>query len=293
MFCFELEFEDGTLCYIDGHDKYVIPYDGVTKLFYDIITDVKSGLVGIRVVLKGDRIVNLSCNNDSKQQKLMANLLSAFTQSAGKAITKAAVFDRNHLILSAINNFSRMQKFFVCALKPEQYKGIRDFEIVEDFKLLKKYEPYASVTLFESEAKTQNVLEWVSDVRYVLHNRIQETSLSARVALVVKFVEKRVNIIPVITNLSPAAEPNIAKIAMRYLDKKQYQGNIFINLVKSVESDEKIPSQAIRPSGKPGQKTEEPKGKKGISLRPKMYEEPIMPPYMSVRSMGDDVEKKR
>ncbi|MGR3317267.1 MAG: hypothetical protein ACUZ8O_02135 [Candidatus Anammoxibacter sp.] len=291
MNCVELEFEDGTFCYIDGHDKYVMPSRYARKAFKDIIADVKSGLVSRRITTKRDQAVNLLFDKDPKQQELMANLVNTFFKSSGKLITNAAVFDRNHLIISAINNFSRMRKVFICSLKPDQYNGIKDFEIVEDFRLLKKYEPHVNMDIAGSGTKSQSDLEWVSDARYVVQNKIQDITLNTRVALIVKVGGKMVNIIPVITNIPPTAQFDISKIARIYLDKKQYQDNIFFNLVQTMESDVNMSSQETVTAKGAGVKIRDRVGKKGISMLPDSFEEPVLPPFKSVRSLGDELSE--
>ena len=293
MNCVELEFEDGTFCYIDGHDKCVMSSDNVRRTFREIIADVKSGLVSRSITIKGDRVVNLFFDQDPKQQELMANLVNTFFKSSGKLITNATILDRNNIIIAAINYLSRMQKLFICGLKPDQYNGIKDFEIVEDFKLLKKYEPNVNTIISGYETRSQNDLEWVSDAKYVLQNKIQEITLPARVVLIVKVGGKKVNIIPVITNIPRGSQFDISKIARIYLDNKQYQDNIFVNLVKTIESNVNMSYQDSATVKKDRPEVKHREVKKGISMRPGSvnFETPVFPPFKSVRTIADDLAK--
>ncbi len=293
MYCFELEFNNDKFCYIDVREKIVLALDNIPQIYFDIMTDVKTDLETSRVNLGKNYVIQLLSYNETRQKNLVANFLSAFTKTTGNIIKTAAVFDRNHLIMTALNSFTKMQRFFMCTLKPEQYKGLKDFEFSEDFKLLKKYDPYSNVSLFSSEPEPANdILEWVAEARYGLLNRARNVTRVARVALVVKFVNKKANIIPVITNLSLEKEPDIAKVAMKYFKTANYKSNVFANLSDSLKFDEKITPDIVVASKGRFKRVLDTQGKKGVSIRPAQDNESVVPPFSGVRTMADDVGKK-
>ncbi len=292
MFCFELEFEDDNNCYIDGHNKQIWHKESIPTLFLDILAEVKAYLTNIKITLKKDQEVQLLTYNDTKHQKAMLEFIKAFSKSTGKVITKAAVFDRSHLIMTVMNNFSRLKKVFTCTLKPEEYKGIKDFDIVNDFTLLKKYEPYANVTLFNTGGtEPTDTLEWVADTRYTLRDRSLNQTVHARAALVVKFCNLKASIIPILTNIDQSV--NVSKVALNFLEKNKPQDNLFVRIVKTIEDNEEMASQEQRSSGRRSMSPQNKGGKQGVSIRPKNYEEPVIPPYARSRSMADDITIRR
>lgn len=292
MFCFELEFENESVCYIDGHNKQLMQQKDIPEVFADIMTDVKAYLINSQSTLEGNNIVQLFTYNDTKQKTLMLEFVKAFMNSTNKTIVNAALFDRGHLMMAAINNFTRLQKEFSCLLKPEEYKGLKDFKIIDDFKLLKKYEPYSHIDILSSsDNKANDILEWVSDAKYTLRDRSTNSAKSARVALVAKFMNRKASLIPIVTNTNQTVD--ITKVALSYLTNNKSQ-NLFVNIIDTIKSDENLMAQDTRPAAsKHTQVLREQKGKQGLSIRPKHYEAPITPPYSKMRSIADDLSKKR
>lgn len=295
MYCIELEFEDENYCYIDGKSNYVLSTDEIPNLYACILSDVKANLAETRVKQPGKSDIILSCYNDKKLQNLITQFIDAFIKSSGKIVTRASAFDREHLTISIFSNFNKMHKCFFCALKPEQYNGLKDFKLIEDFKLLKKYEPYENISLFEPESKTQNAIDWVAESRYNLKNPNQNSYYPARVALVVQFVEKKAILIPILSNLPQKTEPDIAKVAIRFFSKPRYRDNIFVNLINAIKSDETLASfepQNMDKTGTPQKDLME--KKRGVSIRPQQEgDDYYIPPYARVRSLSDDMGKKK
>ena len=295
MYCIELEFEDENLCYIDGKGNYVLSPDEIPNLYADIISDVKVNLAETHVKQPGKPDIILSCHNDKRLQNLITSFMTAFIKSSGKIVTRASAFDREHLAITIFDNFNKMHKCFFCTLKPEQYKGLKDFKLMEDFKLLKKYEPYANISLFELETETQNALNWVAESRYDLKNPNQDSYYPVRVALVVHFVGKKANLIPILSNLPQKTAPDISKVAMHFFSKPRYQDNIFVNLMKAIKSDETLASFEPQNLDETGTPKKDLMGKKrGVSIRPQQEGDDLyISPYTRVRSLADDIWKKR
>lgn len=289
MLCFELELENNNFFYIDGHNKQLWPHDSIPEMFFNIMTDVKSSLTATQITIRGN-IARLQSYNDTKHIKLMTEFINAFSKSTGKVIVKAAVFERGHLMMAAINHFNRTHKPFVCTLKTEEYKGIKDFELMEDFKLLKKYEPYSMLGMTENTGDAKFTLEWVCEAKYNLHDKGRNKTQPARTALVVKFTRKKAGIIPIITNLNTEVE--IEKVGLLYF-KKLHNDNIFINISETTKSSDTKDTQKASPTDRPNPQSTVPLGKKGISIRPKIYEEAVIPPYSRVRTMSDDIGEKK
>jgi len=292
MFCFEIEFHDGSFCYIDGRSTCVMAADKITKTYYDVLTLVKSGLVSSQVKIDDNAFVKLFFNNTPKQKNLMVDFVGTFSRSVNKPIKSAAVFYRNDLISVAMDSLSRARMVFMCALNVNQFKGLDDFKILEDFKLLRRYVHPLRSNISNVDGELERCVEWVSDARYDLRDLTSKAAAAVRVGLVVKFIGKKTIIIPVITNVSVGSEQDISKVVGKYFDSFNNAQNLFLDLAFSIESDVKenrVLSFAVTNVNN----GDESGLRKSKTPRFTAEEEIVYPPYISVRSIADDMGKMR
>ena len=292
MFCFEIEFHDGSFCYIDGRTTCIMAADEITKTYYDILMIVKSGLVSSRVKIDDSAFIKLFFNNTSKQQKLMVDFVGTFSRSVNKPIKSAAVFYRNDLISVALDCLSRARTVFMCSLNVNQFKGLDDFKILEDFKLLRRYVHPLRNNTSSGDGEFERCVEWVSDARYALHDLARKAATPVRVGLVVKFLERKTMIIPIITNVSADSEQDISKVANKYFENFNNEQNLFLDLALSIESEVKANSM-LSFAATNVDNIDESGSRKSMVRRFKAEEEMVYPPYMSVRSISDDMGKVR
>ena len=234
MYCFEIEFYDGSFCYIDGRSTCIMTSEKITKTYNDVLMLVKSGLVTSRVKIDDNSFVKLFFNNTPRQQKLMVDFVGTLSRSVNKPIKSAAVFYRNDLISVAMDCLSRARMVFMCSLNVNQFTGLNDFKILEDFKLLRRY-VHPSRNNDPGCGDLKHCVDWVSDARYGLQDLTHKAAATVRVGLVVKFVGKKKMIVPVITNVSVETEQDISKVANRYLESFDNAQNLFLDLALSIE----------------------------------------------------------
>lgn len=248
MYCFELILEDEGYCYIDGSVKHIWPSSKMPKLFSYIMMNVKVSLAKTLLTpqTKDGPAIPLSTPPDTRLRKLMPNLIGAITKATGKKVIEAAVFNRQRLLLTIFMEFDRLQRYFLCPLKNEEYQGIKDFQINEDFKLLKKYEPDIDILPGLNGETGINELEWVADARFILINKERDITYPARVALLVVFGQQKINLTPIITNIPPEEEPDISKVALRYLNSRPSQQSIFLYLMEAIKADQKLANATLR-----------------------------------------------
>jgi hypothetical protein len=159
----------------------------------------------------------------------MFNLIESFENAVGKEIVKVSIFDREGLSLALFDEFEsrKNKKYFITLLRSNQYKGVEDFEIVEDFKPFKK----------EKRNGETKVTQWVADARKELKDKDTKKKLTVRVALVKKPVKGREKLIAIITNLTEKEEPDIARITRLYFDRWPNQENIFKDMKNAIKGD--------------------------------------------------------
>ncbi|MBU1784636.1 MAG: hypothetical protein KKG95_04790, partial [Candidatus Omnitrophica bacterium] len=226
--CIEIELEDGSYFYIDGHSKHVWSSKNIPKAFFTTLKRAERGLHQYFIhSSKGNPLILMTCPGDTRLPGAVFNLIDAFEDAAGKRIVKAAVFDREGLSLSIFEEFSRRKKYFITLLRKDMYRGEESFKMLEEYKPLKTE---------EKDGKLK-ILEWVQDAEYELKDKVGKRKLTVRVALVRKKVEEKEKIIPIITNLTRNEEPDIAKIAKRYFDRWPNQENMFRDAMEAFKVD--------------------------------------------------------
>jgi len=228
--CIEIELEDGSYFYIDGHAKHVWSSKNIPRVFFTTLNRAERGLHQFFInSSKGHPLILLTCPGDSRLPQEMFNLIDCFENAVGKRIMKAAIFDREGLSLEIFEEFDRRKKYFITLLRENQYKGIESFKIEEEFRPLKVEK--------DKDGKIKKVLEWVAQATYELKDLKEKRKYPVRVALVKKQVEGREKLIPIITNLRKNEEQDIARIAKRYFDRWPNQENIFKDMMEAIKSD--------------------------------------------------------
>ena len=226
--CIEIELDDGSYFYIDGHAKHVWSDKNIPKAFFSTLKRMERGLHQYFLhSTKGNPLILLTCPGDTRLPGVMLNLIDAFENAVGKKIVKAAIFDREGLSLAIFEEFDDKKKFFITLLRDGMYKSIESFKILKDFVPLKTEEK-------DGELK---VLEWVAEAEYELKDREKKSKRIVRVALVRKQVNEKTKLIPIITNLTSKEEPDIGKIAKRYFDRWPNQENIFKDAMGAFKVD--------------------------------------------------------
>jgi hypothetical protein len=228
----EVELEDGSYFYIDGHSKHVWSSKNIPKAYFSTLKRMERGLHQYFIhSSKGDPLILMTCPGDTRLPGTIFNLIGAFENAIGKKIVKVAIFDREGLSLSIFEEFNDRKKYFICLLREDMYRGIKSFKILKDFIPLKT---------IEKDGK-EEVLEWIAEAEYELKERKrkgEEQRLHpVRVALVKRIIDEEIKLIPIITNLTRKEEPNIARIAKRYFDRWPYQENIFKDTMKAIKVD--------------------------------------------------------
>lgn len=234
--CIEIELEDGSYFYIDGHSKHVWSNKNIPKAFFTTLKRAERGLHQYFIhSTKGNPLILLTCHGDTRLPGVMFNLIDAFENAVGKKIVKAAIFDREGLSLSIFKEFDEMKpkKYFITLLRDDMYKGEESFEMLKEFIPLKTEEKNGDL----------KVLEWVAEAKYKLKEKTKEKNeeekreLIVRVALVRKKVNERIKLIPIITNLTRKEEPDIRRIAKRYFGRWPNQENIFRDAMGAFKVD--------------------------------------------------------
>lgn len=226
--CIEIELEDGSYFYIDGHAKHVWSSRNIPKAFFSTLNRMERGLHQYFIhSTKGNPLILLTCPGDTRLSGVMLNLIDAFENAVGKKIVKAAIFDREGLSLSIFEEFDDKKKYFITLLRDNMYKDIESFKILKDFVPLKTEEKNGEL----------KVLEWVAEAEYLLKDREKKRKRIVRVALVRKQVNEKTKLIPIITNLTSKEEPNIGKIAKRYFGRWPNQENIFKDAMEAFKVD--------------------------------------------------------
>lgn len=226
--CIEIELEDGSYFYIDGHAKHVWSSKNIPKAFFTTLKRAERGLHQYFIhSSKGNPLILLTCPGDTRLPGVIFNLIDAFENAVGKKIMKAVIFDREGLSLSIFEEFVTRKKYFITLLREGMYKGKESFKIVKKFKPLKTE---------EKEGKLR-VLEWVADAEYELKDRERKKKLGVRVALVRKEVNEKIKLIPIITNISRKEKGDIGWIAKRYFDRWPNQENIFRDALEAFKVD--------------------------------------------------------
>ncbi len=226
--CIEIELKDGSYFYIDGHAKHVWSSKNIPKVFFTTLKRAERGLHQFFInSSKGHPLILLTCPGDSHLTKEMFNLIDCFENAVGKEIMKATIFDREGLSLAIFEEFDRRKKYFITLLRDDQYKGIENFEIIEDFIPLK----------IEEENGKEKVVEWVAEAKFKLKDRENKKGRIVRVALVKKEVRGKEKLIAIITNIPKEEEVDIRKIAKRYFDRWPNQENIFKDMMSAIKSD--------------------------------------------------------
>ena len=226
--CIEIELEDGSYFYIDGHAKHVWSSKNIPKAFFTTLRRAERGLHQYFIhSTKGDPLILLTSPGDSRLPGVIFNLIDAFENAVGKKIAKAAIFDREGLSFSIFEEFDEKKKYFITLLREDMYKGIESFKILKDFVPLKA----------EEKGGKLEVLEWVAEAEYELKDREKKKKRLVRVALVKKPVNDKIKLIPIITNLTRKEESDIGKIAKRYFDRWPNQENIFRDAMEAIKVD--------------------------------------------------------
>ena len=226
--CIEIELEDGSYFYIDGHAKHVWSSKNIPKAFFTTLKRAERGLHQYFIhSSKGNPLILLTCPGDTRLPGVIFNLIDAFEDAVGKRIMKAAIFDREGLSLSIFEEFSRRKKYFITLLREGMYKGEESFKIFEGYKPLKTEEK-------DGELK---ILQWVQEAEYELKDKVEKRKLTVRVALVRKKVKEQEKIIPIITNLTRKEEPDIGRVAKRYFDRWPNQENMFRDAMEALKVD--------------------------------------------------------
>lgn len=225
----EIELEDGTYFYINDHAKHVWSSKNIPKAFFTTLNRAERGLHQYFIHSnKGNPLILLTCPGDTRLPEVMFNLIDAFENAVGKRIMKAVIFDREGLSLSIFEEFNERKKYFITLLRSDMYKGEHSFKIIKDYKPLK---------VEEKDGKVTKVLEWVAEAEYELKDRGNKRKLNVRAALVRKQINERTKLIPIITNIIPEEEPDIAKIAKRYFNRWPNQENIFRDAMEAFKVD--------------------------------------------------------
>ncbi len=241
--CIEIELEDGSYFYIDGHSKHVWSSKNIPKAFFTTLKRAERGLHQYFIhSTRGNPLILLTCPGDARLPGVMLNLIDAFENAVGKKIVKAAIFDREGLSLSIFEEFDQRKKYFITLLRDNMYKGIEGFRVLKDFVPLKT----------EKKNGELRVLEWVAEAEYELKGREKKRKRTVRVALVKKLVNEKTKLIPIITNLTRKEEPNIGRIAKRYFDRWPNQENIFRDAMGALKVDtnhgykkEEVPNRVV------------------------------------------------
>lgn len=243
--CIELELEDGSYFYIDGHAKHVWSSSNIPKAFFTTLKRAERGLHQYFIhSSKGDPLILLTCPGDTRLPGAIFNLIDAFENAVGKKILKAAIFDREGLSLSIFEEFDERKKYFITLLRENMYKGEESFKISKDFIPLKKV---------KEKDGSEKVTEWVAEGEYELKDREKKRKRIVRVALVKKTVNEKIKLIPIITNLTPREEPDIGRVARRYFDRWPNQENIFRDAIEAIKVDtnhgykkEQVPNRVVQ-----------------------------------------------
>ena len=226
--CIELELEDGSCFYIDGHAKHVWSSKNIPKAFFTTLKRAERGLHQYFIhSSKGDPLILLTCPGDTRLPGALFNLIDAFENAVGKKILRAAIFDREGLSLRIFEEFGTREKRFITLLRENMYKGEQSFRIVKDFKALKTEE-------INGELK---ILEWVADADYDLKDRETKKKLTVRVALVKKRVDGKEKLIPIITNINRKERRDVAWIAKKYFGRWPNQENMFRDAIEAFDID--------------------------------------------------------
>lgn len=226
--CIEIELEDGSYFYIDGHTKHVWSSRNIPKAYFTTLKRAERGLHQYFIhSSKGDPLILMTCPGDTHLTGVIFNLIDAFEDAVGRRIVKAAVFDREGLSLSIFEEFSRRKKYFITLLRSDMYKG------EESFKELGEYKPFKT----EEKDGQIKVLEWVGEAEYELRDKEKKRKLTVRAALVRKKVNGKEKLIPIITNLTRKEEPDIRRIAKRYFDRWPNQENMFRDAKEALKVD--------------------------------------------------------
>lgn len=241
--CIEIELEDGSYFYIDGHTKHVWSSKNIPKAFFTTLKRAERGLHQYFIhSSKGNPLILMTCPGDTHLTGVIFSLIDAFENAAGRKIVKAAIFDREGLSLSLFEEFSRRKKYFITLLRSDMYKG------EESFKNIKEYKPFK----FEEKDGEIKVLEWVCEAEYELKNKETKRKLAVRTALVRKKVNGKEKLIPIITNLTRKEEPDIRKIAKRYFGRWPNQENMFKDAIEALKVDtnhgykkEEVPNRVV------------------------------------------------
>ena len=224
--CIEIELEDGSYFYIDGHAKHVWSDSNIPKVFFTTLKRAERGLHQYFIhSTKGDPLILLTCPGDSRLPGVIFNLIESFENAVGKQIVKAAIFDREGLSLSIFEEFDRQKKYLITLLRQDMYKG------EDSFNILKEYVP----VIRRKKNGEEEILYWVAEAEYILRDKDRKKQLKVRVALVRKQVNNTVKqypqgktkLIPIITNLTRTEEPDIRRIVKRYFARWPNQENIF------------------------------------------------------------------
>ncbi len=257
--CIEIELEDGSFFYIDGHAKHVWSSRNIPKAFFTTLKRAERGLHQYFIhSSKGNPLILLTCPGDTRLPGAIFNLIDAFENAVGKRIMKAAIFDREGLSLSIFEEFDHRNKFFITLLREDMYKGEDSFKIIKNYRPLK----------VQKEGDEVKVLEWVADAEYTLKegkkkddkkdgknnaSKKEQKSRKVRVALVRKQVNEKTKLIPIITNLTCKNEPDIRRIAKRYFDRWPNQENMFRDAMEALKVDtnhgykkEEVPNRVVR-----------------------------------------------
>jgi len=226
--CIEIELEDGSYFYIDGHSKHVWSGKNIPKAFFTTLKRAERGLHQYFIhSTKGNPLTLLTCPGDTRMPGILLDLIDGFENAAGKKIVKAVIFDREGLSLSIFEEFDKRKKYFITLLREDMYKGIESFRIIKEGVPLKTEEKNGEL----------KVLEWVSEAEYELKDREKKRGRTVRVALVKKAVNEKIKLIPIITNLTSKEEPDICKVAKRYFGRWPNQENIFKDTIKAIKVD--------------------------------------------------------
>lgn len=226
--CIEIELKDGSYFYIDGHAKHVWSGKNIPKVFFTTLKRAEKGLHQFFInSSKGHPLILLTCSGDSHLTKEMFNLIDCFENAVGKEIMKVTIFDREGLSLAIFEEFDCRKKYFITLLRENQYKGIEDFNITEDFVPLK----------IEKKNGKEIITQWVAEGNIKLTDRANKKEREVRVALVKKDVRGKEKLIAIITNIPNEEEPDIRKIANRYFDRWPNQENIFKDMIEAIKVD--------------------------------------------------------
>jgi hypothetical protein len=236
--CIEIELEDGSYFYIDGHSKHVWSDSNIPKAFFTTLKRAERGLHQYFIHSnKGNPLILLTCPGDTRLPGVLFDLIDAFENAAGKKIVKVAVFDREGLSLSIFKEFDNRRKYFITLLREDMYKSEDSFKIIKTYRPLK----------VQKEGDEVKVLEWVADAEYTLKERKKkgekkedkkdQKSRKVRVALVRKTVRDKQKLIAIITNIRRDQEPDIRKIAKRYFGRWPNQENMFRDAMEAIKVD--------------------------------------------------------